>query len=69
MAKRWIQKAVSRMKSKGTKGSLTRAAKRAGFKSALAYARHIMRNKSNYSPAMRKKAIFAINVSKSGRRK
>ncbi len=66
MAK-WIQKAVRKMTRKGTKGSLTRAAKRAGFKSALSYARHIKNNPSKYSASMRRKANFAINASKSKR--
>ncbi len=61
---RWIQKAVKRMKRKGTVGSLTRAAKRAGYRSALAYARAIKRNPGRYSAAMRRKANFAININK-----
>jgi len=62
--KRWIQKANARMKRKGTVGSLTRAAKRAGFSSALAYARYILKNKKKFSAAMIKKANFAVNVNK-----
>ena len=52
------------MKKKGTVGSLTRAAKRAGYSSAMAYARAIKRNPGKYSAALRKKANFAINVNK-----
>ena len=62
--KRWIQKATKRMKQKGTVGSLTRAAKRAGYSSALSYARHILANKSKYSSTMVKKAVFAVNANK-----
>ena len=62
--KRWVQKAVKKMKKKGTVGSLTRAAKRAGYSSAMAYARAIKRNPGKYSAALRKKANFAINVNK-----
>lgn len=62
--KKWVQKAVKKMKQKGTVGSLTRAAKRAGFSSAMAYARHIKSHPGRYSAKMRKKANFAINVNK-----
>lgn len=63
MAK-WMQAATARMKSKGTEGSLTRAAHRAGYDSALAFAHHIQGDKEDYSGKMRKKANFAINANK-----
>jgi hypothetical protein len=65
--KKWIQRAVSKMKKKGTVGSFSRAAKRAGITTSQLAAR-IKRNPGRYSPAMRKKANFARNVAK-GRRK
>lgn len=61
---KWIQKATVRMKQKGTIGSLTRAAKRAGYSSAMSYARHILANKNKFSSVMVKKAQFAINANK-----
>lgn len=62
MAKKWMQAAREEMEKSGTKGSLTEAAHHAGYKSALAYAHHIKANKDDYSPAMRKKANFAVNA-------
>lgn len=62
--KKWAQKANKRMEEKGTKGSLTRAAHKAGYDSPLAYARHIKSHKGQYSGAMRKKANFAANINK-----
>lgn len=69
MADKWIQDAVARMKRKGTAGALTRAAKRAGFNSALAYARHILANKSQYSRVMVQRAQFAVNAAKASKRR
>lgn len=60
--KKWAQKASARMEKKGTKGSLTRAAHKAGYKSALPYAHHIQANPEDYSGKMRKKANFAVNI-------
>jgi hypothetical protein len=68
MAKRWIQSAVKRMKKKGTVGSFSRAAKRAGM-STSAYANKVLKKGSKASPAMKKKANFAKNVGKSKRKK
>jgi hypothetical protein len=62
--KKWAQKASERMERKGTKGSLTRAAHKAGYKSALAYAHHIQSSPGDYSGKMRKKAGFAVNINK-----
>lgn len=63
--KNWIQDAVKKMKKKGTVGSFSRAAKRAGMSTA-AYANKIHANPSRYSHAMRKKANFARNVRRAG---
>lgn len=62
MSSKWIQRATNKMEKKGTKGSLTRAAHRAGYDSATEYAHHIEANKEDFSPKMRKKANFAVNV-------
>lgn len=62
--KKWAQAASERMEKKGTKGSLTEAAHKAGYASALPYARHIEANKGKYSGKMRKKANFAVNINK-----
>lgn len=40
-AKHWMQAESKREKRAGTKGALTRKAKRAGYSSATDYARHI----------------------------
>ena len=66
MAKKWIQKATKRMKKKGTVGSFSRAAKRAGM-STSAFATKVLKKGSKYSGAMKKKANFARNVGKSKR--
>lgn len=61
---KWAQKAEERMEKKGTKGSLTRAAHKAGYSSALGYAKHIKADKDDFSPKMRKKANFAVSINK-----
>lgn len=61
---RWAQKATERMKEKGTEGSLTEAAHRSGFGTALAYAHHIESDPGEFSGKMRKKAGFAVNINK-----
>ena len=58
----WIQNAVDRMKAKGTVGSFTEQAKRAGFDSALAYAKHIKKNPGNVSDTTKKRAQFVLNT-------
>ena len=63
MAKHWIQKAVRKMKKKGTVGSFGAAAKRAGM-STSAYASKVLSKKSHASAAMKKEAQFAKNVAK-----
>lgn len=59
---KWAQKANERMEKKGTKGSLTQAAHKAGYSSPMAYAKHIKSHKDEYSGKMRKKANFAVNI-------
>ncbi len=63
MSKQWIQKAAKSMERRGTKGSLTAAAKKRGM-DAMQFARYIKAHPDNFSPAMRKKANFAINANK-----
>lgn len=60
--KKWAQKSVARMKEKGTVGSLTTAAHRAGYGSALQYAKHIKAAPGDFSGKMRKKAGWAVNI-------
>jgi hypothetical protein len=62
--KKWAQKATAEMKDKGTEGSLTAAAHKAGYGSALAYAHHIQSDKEDFSGKMRKKAGFAVNINR-----
>ena len=64
MAKNWIKKATEKMKEKGTVGSFSKAAKKAG-KSTSAYATQVLKKGSKASPEMKKKANFAKNVGKS----
>lgn len=60
---KWIQKATEKMKSKGTEGSLTAAAHKAGYSSTMEYAQH-EKSSPNASGKMKKKANFALNVNK-----
>ncbi len=60
---KWIQKATSKMKKKGTEGSLTEAAHHAGYGSAMEFARH-EKSSPNASTKMKRKANFALNVNK-----
>ncbi len=60
--KKWAQKASKRMEEKGTKGSFTKMASRAGYDSPLEYARHVMAAPEKYSPEKVKKANFAKNI-------
>ena len=59
--KRWAQKAAKKMKQKGTEGSLTSAAHKAGYNSAMEYAHHIKADDSA-STKMKRKAAFALNM-------
>lgn len=62
MAKQWIKAATDKMKQKGTVGSFSKAAKKAG-KSTAAMATKVLNN-PKASTAMKKKANFAKNVAK-----
>lgn len=63
--RKWAQKADKKMEEKGTKGSFTKMADRAGYDSPLEYARHVMSApEGEFSPEKRKKANFAKNVNK-----
>lgn len=57
---KWMQSAKDKMESKGTVGSLTRAAKRADM-STMAFARKEKKS-PRVSGLMKKKANFAINA-------
>jgi hypothetical protein len=61
-AKHWIQGAVKKMEKKGTVGSFSAAAKRAG-KSTAAEASSVLKPGSHASSKMKKKAQFAKNMS------
>lgn len=61
MAEHWIQKAVHKMEQKGTVGSFTKAAKKAG-KSTSAMESSVLKSGSHASAKMKKKAQFAKNM-------
>lgn len=61
MANKWIQKATQRMKAKGTTGSFSKQAKRAGM-TTKQFANKVLSNKDDYSPTTVKRANFAKNV-------
>lgn len=61
MAKKWIQKAVNKMEKKGTVGSFSAAAKKAGKTTAQETA-SVLKSGSHASSAMKKKAQFAKNM-------
>lgn len=63
-----MQKASKSMKARGTEGSFSAAAKRAGM-STLAYANKILANKSRYSARLVKQANFARNAIRSRKKK
>lgn len=60
--KKWIQKAVNKMKQKGTVGTFTKAAK-AHHMGVMEYAREVVSN-PNVSGRMKKRAQFVMNVNK-----
>jgi hypothetical protein len=62
--KKWAQKATNKMEEKGTEGSFTKIAHRAGYSSPLEYAREVMAAPSEHSSETVKKANFAKNVNK-----
>jgi len=59
--KKWAQKATERMKAKGTVGSLTAAARKAGYDNTMEYARH-EKASPTASGKMKKKSNFALNI-------
>lgn len=61
----WIGPAVKKMKKKGTTGTFSAAAKRAGM-STSDYANKVLANKSA-SPLQRKRANFAKNAIEASR--
>ena len=61
--KKWLQKVRARMVKKGTVGTFTAAAKKAGM-TVAAYARKILANKSKYDTTMIKRAVFALRAQK-----
>jgi ABC-type uncharacterized transport system substrate-binding protein len=63
MAKKWIQKAKTKMVKKGTVGAFSRKAKKAGMSTA-SYARKVTKKGSRASSATKKQANFAKNVRK-----
>lgn len=63
MSMKWAQKATAKMKEKGTEGSLTAAAHKAGYSSAMEYAAH-EKSSPNASTKMKRKALFALNINK-----
>jgi len=60
--KKWAQKATKKMEEKGTVGSFTTVAHKAGYDSPLEYAKHVMAAPDEFSPSTVKKANFAKNV-------
>ena len=60
---KWAQKAVKKMKAKGTEGSLTKAAHHEGYSSPMEFARH-EKASPTASTKMKRKANFALNINK-----
>lgn len=60
---KWAQKAVKKMKKKGTVGSLTAAAHHEGYSSPLEFAQH-EKASPNASTKLKRKANFALNLNK-----
>lgn len=59
-ASRWMQSESKREKHAGTKGSLTRTAHRAGFKTATAYAHHVASHPEGVSTKTKRRANMAL---------
>lgn len=60
---KWAQASREKMEKKGTVGSLTEAAHRAGYDDTMEFARH-ERDDPDASSKMKKKANWAININK-----
>lgn len=58
----WIEKAAKKMKEKGTEGSFTKSAKKAGMGVSSLVSKDLS-SKSKASPIQKKRAQFAKNVS------
>jgi hypothetical protein len=59
-AKNWMAAESRREKHAGTRGSLTRTAKRAGFGSATAYAHHVQAHPEGVSTKTKRRANMAL---------
>ena len=68
MEKNWIQGVDKEMEKKGTVGSFTKQAKKAGM-SVQDFAKKVKDNPSDYTETTRKRAQFAINMSKISKNK
>lgn len=66
---KWIQKAVERMKRKGTQGSLTRIAKREGAYGPEGINKAWLEKKAKLNTAVGRKARFALAMRKIGKGK
>jgi hypothetical protein len=66
MAKKsnWIAKAAKSISEKRTEGAFTAQAHAAGYNDVLAYARHVLANKSRYDTRTIRRAVFALNANK-----
>ena len=65
MARKWIQKAVAKMRKKGTEGITTAKAKRAGAFHKGKISRSWLESQARSSnPTAAKRARFALNVRK-----
>jgi hypothetical protein len=60
MAKGWMAAEGRREKKAGTKGSLTRAAHRAGFSTATAYAHHVKAHPEGVSTLTKQRSNMAL---------
>ena len=63
-SKGWMSDEAKREKHAGTKGSLTRAAHRAGFSTATAYAHHVKSHPGGVSTKTKRKANMALMYAK-----
>lgn len=59
-AHNWMAHEAKREKHAGTKGSLTRTAKRAGYSSATAFARHVHAHPEGVSTKTKQRSNMAL---------
>lgn len=64
----WLGKAVASMKKRGTLGTFSARAKRAGMSTA-AYAEAVLKNKRAYPASVVRQAVFAKNAAAAGRKR